>query len=129
MSRVDEIIDELPAGLDRAILRILSFREGRDQAISRAELVQELLAVGYDYRRDDRPVRACINLLRKAGHMICSAGGRSGGYWMAADWSELSEYLEQEVRARRIDLAEQDRALTDAGRERWGEPSPQLQLC
>ena len=34
-----KMVDELPAGLDRAVLRVLSFHVGREMAISRGNLV------------------------------------------------------------------------------------------
>ena len=40
------LIDELPAGIDRAILRILSFHTGRGDAISRGKLVGDLSSMG-----------------------------------------------------------------------------------
>jgi hypothetical protein len=40
---VDAMIDELPAGLDRAILRILSFHKGQENGISEARLRLYLL--------------------------------------------------------------------------------------
>jgi hypothetical protein len=125
---LDELINSLPSGLDRALLRTLSFHVGREQAISRAKLIEELAKVGFDYRKEDRPMRACINVLRKAGHPICSTGGRDSGYWLAANWDELNEYLDREVRSRLSDLREQEQALAKAARQLWGEPNPQMSL-
>lgn len=120
------VIDNMPAGLDRAILRVLSARVGRDAAISRPNLLASLKALGFDVH--ERQARACINLLRKDGHPICSTGGNDSGYWWAADWAELSEYLEREVVSRAMDLLEQERALKKAGERAWGPESRQGKL-
>jgi hypothetical protein len=124
------LIDSLPLGLERKILRILSYHTGRENAISRAALLAELARYGFDYTeaKDDRPVRLAINLLRKEkGIPICSAGGLNGGYWIAKDWDELEDYLNQEVRGRLSDLREQEQALMQTGRKMWGEYSPARQ--
>ena len=73
-------------------------------------------------------VRMTIQALRKDGHPICSTGGEDGGYWMAANWAELDEYLEREVRSRALDLLEQEKALKSAGEKLWGRYSPGKQI-
>src|SRR4030042_6553315 len=76
-----KIISEMPAGLERVILRNLNFHKGRENAISRIQLLKELKAVGFTI--DDRKMRACIKKMRKSekpGTWICSTGGGNGGY-------------------------------------------------
>lgn len=124
---LDQLIASLPAGLDRAILRVLSFHQGRRNAIGRKQLIKDLHSLGFDYRKDDRPVRECINLMRKAGKRICSAGGLKGGYWLAADWPELNDFIDQELHSRAMDLLEQERALRQAAEETWGKFAPENQ--
>ena len=121
---IRRLTDELPPGLDRAVLRILSFHVGRRAAISRPELLGALAAVGFQVH--ERAARATVNQLRKAGNLICSTGGEEGGYWISQDWDELSEYLEREIHARAMDLLEQENALKRAAQERWGPPSQQI---
>jgi hypothetical protein len=116
---IESMVSELDPGLERAVLRKLSFHVGRDNAVSRQELTKSVHLMGY--RVDERAVRLVINQLRKQGVPICATGGHQGGYWMAADWQELEEFLDREHRARIKDLSEQVTALTRAGRERWGE--------
>lgn len=125
---LNELIKSLPAGLDRAVLRVLSFHVGRPNAIARHALVEELARLGFNYRKDDRAVRAMINQLRKAGHLICSYGGRDGGYFLPADWNELNEYLDREVHPRAMDLLEQEKAMKAAAEGRWGRFSPGRQM-
>lgn len=119
---VAELIDNLPAGLDRAILRRLSFHIGEDKACSREDMLAGLHNQGFNVV--DRAVRAQINLLRKQGYPICSAGGAGGGYYLASGWQELNEYLTREVHSRAMDLLEQERALKEAGERMWGKYSP-----
>jgi hypothetical protein len=109
----------LPAELDAAILKVLSSHVGRDAAVSRKDLVRELAVIGHVYA-NDRPVRAAINLLRKAGAPICSTGGREGGYFLASSWEELDEYLKREVHARAMDLLEQESAMRSQAVRQWG---------
>ncbi|MBN1535168.1 MAG: hypothetical protein JW908_00445 [Anaerolineales bacterium] len=123
---LQDVIYNLPPGLDRAILRILAFYKGRRHTIGRKQLIYELKIVGFDVH--ERAIRACINQLRKDGHTICSTGGPDGGYYMAADWNELNEYLEREVHGRAMDLLEQEKALRAAGEKTWGALSPEKQM-
>ncbi len=112
------IADSLPAGLERALLRVLSFHVGRQNVIGRPGLLAQLNRSGFDV--DDRQLRLQINLLRKRGILICSAGGRNGGYWIAANHDEINRFLNHEVRARIADLSEQDKAMSTSAREAFG---------
>jgi len=122
--RADYFVD-MPAGLDRAILRLLMFHVGRDNAIGRETMLVQLANVGF--RVQDRIARAAINELRKTGQPICSAGGEGGGYWMAQNWEELTEYIERELHSRAMDMLEQEQALKKAAEQRWGCFNPALQ--
>ena len=119
------LIDNLPASLDRAMLRVLDFRIGRNNAISRVKLLLELGRSGFVV--DEREARICINQLRKKGVQICSTGGKRGGYWMAADQEELEEWIQNESEARLKDFGEQIRAMRAAADKRWGRYSPEKQ--
>jgi DNA-binding transcriptional regulator PaaX len=119
MSAIDDLIRNLPAGLDRAVLRVLSFHVGRGQAISRQDLLADLHQLGF--RVHERAARAQISQLRKAGHLICSAGGVNGGYWLGDDRAEVEEFINTEITPRIADLAETRSALQAAVREKWGE--------
>ena len=120
------MIAELPVGLDRAVLRVLSMHKGRENAISRGQLVLDVGSMGFHMH--ERAIRACINLLRKDGHPICSTGGEDGGYWWAVNWDELNDYLQREVDARATDLLEQSRALRATGERLWGRYSSAKQV-
>ncbi len=123
---IDELIDNLPAGLERAILDVLKFHKGREEAISRSQLLIDLKMMGFPMK-DDRPARLCINQLRKQGITICSTGGKNSGYWMAKNNDELEEYIQNEPLARIKDLSEQVQAMRTAAEKEWGRYSPEKQ--
>lgn len=123
---IDRLITELPPGLDRATLRVLSYHIGRNQAINRVQLLEALKDLGFNVH--ERAARACINQLRKKGHLICSTGGHKSGYWIAENWTELNEYIDRELHARAMDLLEQERALRSQAERQWGMYSTQRSL-
>jgi len=104
-----------------AVTRVLAGHVGRERVISRAGLVA---AVRRDLgvRVSERKVRAAVNGLRKRGVLVCSAGGRGGGYWLAKDRADAMDFLAREVRPRIRDLAEVERAMMRAVARRWGQP-------
>ena len=126
---VKAMIDNLPAGLDRAIRKILKFHIGRKNAISRFQLISDLALMGFDYiDKDDRPIRGCINQIRKSGtpgSWICSTGGLGGGYWMAETRAELEEFIDHEEESRLGDFAKQMKAMRMAAEKHWGRYSPE----
>jgi len=122
---IEKMISELEVSAERTILRILSYRVGREAAISRRELLFMVNKNGHVI--DDRTLRLHINQLRKQEVPVCSTGGKAGGYWIAENWQELNDYLDNEVRARLKDLREQELALVSAGKKAWGEYNPDLQ--
>ena len=123
---VKQMIADLPHGLDRAILRVLSYHVGRENAISRQDLLEAVASHGFIVQ--DRQLRLAINEQKKQGVMICSTGGVNGGYWLAANWSELQEYIDRELHSRAMDLLEQEQALKAAAEKRWGKYSIQERL-
>ena len=115
---------ELDPCIERAVLTVLEYRIGRDMAISRAQLRTEVARLGFPAH--ERVIRATVNSLRKAGHLICSTGGEGGGYWMGMNWQEVDEFITQEVHARLVDLAETEAALKRAAEAKWGPEQFQL---
>ena len=111
-----------------AVLYILNFHHGHAQAISRDEFLHQLLAHGQG-AVDERDLRSVIHDLRTEGNLIISSGGIKGGYWMAAGWEEVEEYLDHEVHARAMDLLEQERIIRHSAALEFGpKPSPQMEL-
>lgn len=119
-------IPEPPTGLARSVLHILGFHRGRENAIGRNMLLVQLAAVGWPGIHE-RLVRQTIHNMRMEGELICSTGGENGGYWLAANWQELTEYLEAEVHPRALDLLEQESSLKRSAEKRWGHYSPHNQ--
>lgn len=103
------------------ILFLINFHHGRSQAIARDELLYQIHSHGFDV--EEREVRSVIHDLKKSGHLIVSSGGSKGGYWLAAGWGEVEEYLECEVRARALDLLEQEKIFLHAAAIEFG-PRP-----
>lgn len=115
------MLAQLDPGVKRAVLRVLSYHVGRQNAVSRTELVAETNRLVPCH---DRQVRLVVNELRKEGALICSTGGIDGGYWLAQDMEELRAYLDAEVWSRVGDLTQQAQAMVQAGMAQWG-PVPE----
>ena len=113
------LISSMPDGLDRAILRTLSFHVGKKNAIGRSELVVTLAG----FHAHERQVRQCIHDLRREGHLICSTPGEDGGYYMAATLAEFDEFCERELHPKAIDMLETESAMKMSARQRFGEAS------
>ncbi len=127
---LDEMIDNLPAGLERAILRVLEFHQGRINYISGDDLVTQVRLMGFP-SIENREVRACISQLRESGvpgTEICSTGGIEGGYWMAADHEEAEEFVQREFDSRAKALHKQASAIRAAAEKHWGKYSPEKQV-
>jgi hypothetical protein len=124
-----KLIDSMPVGLKREVLRILDFHRGHKNVISRKKLISDLVSMGFQV--DDRKVRVCINQLRKSenpGSWICSTGGKNGGYWLAESQEELEEYIQREQESRLGDFAKQMKAMRSAAEKYWGIYSPEKQI-
>jgi DNA-binding transcriptional regulator PaaX len=122
---IKAMIDGLPAGLDRALLRILSYHSGRQNAIGRGELVANLRRHGFHV--SERAMRAQISQLRKAGYLIGSAPGSDGGYYLIQSAQEFDEFVRMEYRAKIADMSETLRAMQKAADSRWGPAAPAQQ--
>lgn len=120
---LNRLISSMPEGLDRALLRVLSFHQGRDAAIGRQALVTDLGRMGYHV--SERAARAQISQLRKAGHVICSAPGEDGGYYLPTTAQEFEDFVSQEYLAKIRDMQETLAAMRHAARQIWpdtGQP-------
>lgn len=109
--------------LDRAVLNILIFHEGKRNRIERWELVERVfgVAVTANEQNDDnlldRDIRYAVGRLRARGYLICDLGD-GAGRWMAsteAEFWEFYSYYVKPIKAR----AEVARALKKAARERF----------
>jgi hypothetical protein len=121
----DAMISAMPAGLDRAILRVLSFHIGKERAIGRYELLAAVRMEGFDV--NERVLRECIHGLRREGRLICSIPGEAGGYYLAASLEEFQEFRERELHAKAMDLLETESAMNKFAHQEFGEASqPQM---
>jgi hypothetical protein len=118
---MEEAMVPIRENLRIVVLFLIGFHHGRDQALSRDEFLHQIHSHGFDV--DERELRIAIHDLKKDGHLIVSSGGSKGGYWLATGWNEVDEYLEREVRARALDLLEQERIFLRAAAIEFG-PKP-----
>jgi len=115
----DRLIKDMPVGLDRAVLRLMLFHTGHARAIGRVELVLNVKWMGFDVH--ERLVRHCIRGLRRAGHLICSAPGEDGGYYMAETLAEFEEFASHEFLSKIGDMSETLAAMRAAAKETFGD--------
>ena len=125
MNAYDRMIEEMPVGLDRAMLRVLFFHLGRENAVGRTALVEALGKMGFDV--SERQARQCIHDLRRGRYLICSAPGEDGGYYMAASLDEFREFCERELHPKAMDMLETESAMKEGARQQFGE-AVQLQM-
>jgi len=120
----------MPPGLERLVLRILTYHVGKDQAIGKPELLAELAKAGMPAA--ERQARAAITSLRKQGKLICSSSGE-GGYYLAQSIEEYAEFAQVEYRSKIADMADTLRAMDDGARNIFhgavdGQPAKQAGL-
>ena len=118
-SQFEKLIATMPFGLDRILLRILSFHNGREHAIGRGEVVQALKSHGFDV--DERQAREAIHDLRRKGNLICSAPGKGGGYYLAESHKDVREFFKRELHPKAMDLLETEKAMREAAKQKFGE--------
>jgi hypothetical protein len=92
-----DIINEMPVGLERSLGRILSQRVGKDNAIERDELLALVRRHPGLEKTQDRQMRLKIQLLREQGIRICHFERRVDGktvfgYYLAATDAEYFEF-------------------------------------
>jgi hypothetical protein len=116
----DTLIASMPAGIERALIRVLSGHIGKDNAISKAQLITDLSKLGFHVA--ERQVRSEITELRKQGLLICSSSG-DGGYFFAETPEEYEEFVQVEYRAKIIDMSETVRAMDDGARQVFSVPA------
>ncbi|GAP11773.1 hypothetical protein BECAL_02966 [Bellilinea caldifistulae] len=117
--KYDEIIEKMPPGLERAILRVLESRRGRRNAIGRNELTAMVRRLGQP--ASERQVREMIKQLRRKGYLICSAPGEDGGYYWADTLEEYQEFRKMEFAAKIADMSETLRAMDQSAERIFGD--------
>lgn len=115
----ETLIANMPAGIERAMRRVLSYHVGKDNAISKPQLLADLKRLGFP--TNERQARACIVDLRKAGDLICSSSGE-GGYFVASTVEEYEEFAQIEYRAKIIDMSETLRGMDEGAQKFFRQP-------
>jgi hypothetical protein len=114
-ARFDQLIADIPAGSERAVIRVLTFHFGLKNSIAkelgndpqkqkRPNLMDECALMGSRFS-DERQLRSTIVKLRKAGYPICSSSG-DGGYFLPSDLGEYREFRGREYISKIIDMRE-----------------------
>ncbi len=106
------------------VLSILSHHIGRSHAISRTELLRALSLT----RFEDRHLRDQIRQLRRLGHLIGSASGLDGGYYLIETQEEFNEFMTTEFLAKIKDMSETVGAMNRAAQTRFSLPAYQPAL-
>jgi len=120
------LLEDLPHGVDKMILKILADYKGRENPIKREEILRRLDLMGF--RINERALRHRIKELIGQKWPICAAANSAGGYYMARSWDDVEEWIEIEVVPMATTLLEMKVAIRAAARERFGPKPPQLQL-
>jgi len=113
----------MPVGLDRAILRVLSYHVGKTAAIGRMDLVRQVGQLGC--ATTERQLREAIKQLRRGkdgqpSYLICSAAGEDGGYYLASSRQEYEEFRKIEYAGKISDMAETMSAMDQAAQKAFG---------
>ena len=113
------IQNELPPGLEKAVLSILARCAGQKLAVGRGRLVElAKLAPGLG-QASDRQVRKAIENLREQGVLICNLLDGEG-YFMANTLEEYQAFRAQ-YGSYAFTMLEKIKAMDRAADERWGE--------
>ena len=102
--------------LDRAILRTLSYHRGRSNPISRTDLVKAVRM----YSASERQIREQIKQLRRLGHLIGSAPGSGGGYYLITSLDEFNDFMHTEYMAKIKDMSQTANAMTKTAQSQFG---------
>ena len=114
MSELDLEKDGVKVWHIRAVKAALEFQIGSDNAISRKKLLKKIPGLS------DRQMRIAIYQLRNDGCLICSRGGRGGGYWMAENAAELLEFVDRELKSRAYDMLRTAKRMENACDRKYG---------
>lgn len=124
MKNYTDLFTDMPAGLDRAIARVLSFHKGKANAIGRKDLVNAVHQSGFSTAHE-RQVREIIKQLRRGGHVICSMPGEDGGYYLCESLGEYREFKQKEFISKICDMEETIFAMDKAARQQFGDGAHQ----
>lgn len=105
MKDYEQIIRDMPAGVERAVLRILSYHRGELHLIERPDLLLEVQAQPGMANVEDRQMREAIHELRNMGVRVCHNERRATkpngkieiifGYYLAGSEAEYNDFREK----------------------------------
>ena len=99
------------------IIRLLGFHVGRERAMTKDRLLDELARAGF--YMTEREFRSEIAALRKQGVLIGSSAGSNPGDYLIANMGEFDEFVNAELLSRIKDLQETYRALNASAQKEW----------
>lgn len=105
--------------LHKAILIILEDRVGRDNRISRTNLLGAVRGE-VDILVSDREMRNAIKDMREQGCLICSTSADGGGYWMAGHPGEAKD-MKLDYRKRALSCLMTAGKIEKSARARFGD--------
>ena len=122
------ILDKTDEEIETEVRHILSYRKGKEQRISRWELVErvfgrEAAANRSNNNQYERKIRAVIEKYRDIDLIVSSSG--ADGYWLARDMNDI-ETIAQEYINRSRKMEEKARNLRRRGAEKFGPQMPLL---
>lgn len=122
-----DIFDKTDEEIERDVRHILSYRKGKENAISRWQLVEQVFGRAAALNRGnnnpyDRKIRDVIARYREQDLIVSSSG--SAGYYLAADMGDI-ETIASELEGRAKDMLTKASHLRRRGLEAFG---PQLDL-
>ena len=117
-----DIENKTPDEIEREVLSILSFHKGKEQRISRWQLVEQIFGRQAAADRSnnnpyDRKIRMAIEKNRDQYLIVSSSG--IGGYWLAADLDDV-ELIAQEYVDRSRKMEERARNIRRRGWDAFG---------
>ena len=112
--------------IESEVRHILSFRKGKENRISRWELVERVFGRQAAANRSnnnpyDRKIREAINKWRDIDLIVSSSG--TPGYWLAADMEDVELIAEEYVKRSR-EMEDKARNLRKHGAEKFGPQIP-----
>ncbi len=121
------VINKDKTEIEAEVRHILSFHKGKDNRISRWEIVERVFGREAAANRGnnnpfDRQIRDVVRKYRDTD-FICSSSGQAG-YWIANGMEDVNEIADQ-MRAQARALEEQARTVVKRGVEYFG---PQIEL-
>ena len=121
-----DIFNKTDEQIESEVRHILSFRKGKENRISRWELVEKVFGREAAANRSnnnpyDRKIREAIAKWRDIDLIVSSSG--LSGYWLAADMDDIETIAEEYVKRSR-EMEEKARNLRKRGAEKFGPQIP-----